>query len=48
MAGGKNMCPECGIAFSDEEGLRRHGRDHERGSMGRPGEMHADQPFGKS
>ncbi len=29
-------CPERGIAFPDEKEMRRHGKEHKRGSMGKP------------
>lgn len=40
-------CPEYGIASSDGEEMRRHLKEHEKGSMGRPGEMGGEKPYGE-
>jgi hypothetical protein len=41
------MCPERGIAFSDEVELRPHGKEHDMGSMGEPGETTGEKPYGE-
>ncbi len=40
-------CPEWGTAFSDEEEMRRHMKEHERGSTGKPGDMEGEKPYGE-